>query len=88
MGGTAERPQKCKQDWHQISRQPISPTDVHFVLPEQNRFERLFCMCMQMLCSAAEGGYGLIDTNVNVGVDSGHDAWLCHIDVSGELLPS
>uniref|UniRef100_A0A383V735 Uncharacterized protein n=1 Tax=Tetradesmus obliquus TaxID=3088 RepID=A0A383V735_TETOB len=35
--------------------------------------------------SAAEGGYGLIDTNVNVGVDSGHDAWLCHIDVSGIL---
>lgn len=45
-------------------------------------------MCMQMICSAAEGGYGLIDTSVNVGVDSGHDAWLCHIDVSGELLPS
>ncbi|WIA42650.1 hypothetical protein OEZ86_008618 [Tetradesmus obliquus] len=35
--------------------------------------------------SAAEGGYGLIDTSVNVGVDSGHDAWLCHIDVSGIL---
>ncbi|WIA09587.1 hypothetical protein OEZ85_008979 [Tetradesmus obliquus] len=33
--------------------------------------------------SAPEGGYGLIDTSVNLGVDSGHDAWLCHIDVSG-----
>jgi hypothetical protein len=35
-----------------------------------------------------EGGYGLIDTSVELGVDSGHDTWLCHMDVLGESQDS
>ncbi|WIA24014.1 hypothetical protein OEZ85_013638 [Tetradesmus obliquus] len=33
--------------------------------------------------SAPEGGYGLIDNNLVLSVDTGSDAWLCHLDVLG-----